>query len=547
MPADVEQLAEAAAEPSRPIDTVALRARASRARRRERIMAGLCAVALVTAGAFAVTSRAGGGVEFTPADADGDGVERTPAEPEGEDRVGEGRAPMPAGWSTLPPSPLSARQGATAVVVGNEVLVFGGRDTPVCGPAGSCALPPGAPLSDGAAYDVDAGRWRRLADAPALLDVAAVAVLDDVVYLLTVDQDRAAAFLSYAVADDSWDVLPAPGTPWLRLVAVADGIAAIRLTHEDEPAADVWYDPQRRTWTPLPADPNTPAFDRGAVAVDGRLVVLGIPLVDQPGQEPAVYGASVFDPGDTAWEVIADPPAEQAVGFWGSDWFAVDGLAFNPHLGSSDGGEVNPYDRTYPHGGILDPIEGTWRHLPDAPDALGTEPHHRLVAGSDVAVVADGWLHRPATGEWVPIDDDVALPDAGHAVALLDDLLFVWGGGGDDDGGLTADGWLWGPSARQPSPSTPTGRLQCPTDQMEGSDLDYGEDAAGMVGEPVDVVRAWLGDGHEDGDELREVAGGDVAVIRADATVALIRLQRAPDGGLLIAGHDGCAGAVRTP
>jgi hypothetical protein len=441
MPADIEQLlADAAAEPSGPVDTTALRRRVRRARRRERVLAGMCVLVVVTAGVVAVTSRTGSEVAFAPADTDGN----APAPPPGPE--GGTRMSIPAGWSALPPSPLSARHSATAIVVGDEVVVLGGRATPLCPPAASCLPPEEPPLSDGAAYDVATGRWRRLAAAPLPLNVAAAAVLDDVVYLLTTDHDGADAFLSYAVAEDAWELLPSPDTPWLRLVALADGIAGVQPTHEPEPAADLWYDPQARTWTPLPPDPNAPAFDRAGVAVDGRLVVLGIPLVDQPGQEPSSYRAAIFDPADVGWEDIAEPPADQAIGFWGPDWFAVDGLAVNPHLGSSDGGETNTYDRAYPHGGILDPTTGTWRHLSEAPAPRHSAPHHRLVAGSNTAVVADGWLLRPATGEWVPIDDDVQLPTGGHAVALLGEVLFVWGGG-DDDGELSADGWLWSPRA----------------------------------------------------------------------------------------------------
>jgi hypothetical protein len=72
MSGDLERLlTDAAATPTRPVDADALHARAQRARRRDRLVTGLCTLALVAGGTAAVLSAARGDnqVEFGPADA----------------------------------------------------------------------------------------------------------------------------------------------------------------------------------------------------------------------------------------------------------------------------------------------------------------------------------------------------------------------------------------------------------------------------------------------------------------------------------------------
>ncbi|HVM00113.1 MAG TPA: hypothetical protein VM324_12545 [Egibacteraceae bacterium] len=91
---------------------------------------------------------------------------------------------------------------------------------------------------------------------------------------------------------------------------------------------------------------------------------------------------------------------------------------------------------------MLDPAAGTWSHLPDAPsEPAKATPAASWVVRSDEAVLADGWLYRPAANQWTPIDDNPALADQGHATVLPGKQLFVWGGG-SLDGTVSADGWL---------------------------------------------------------------------------------------------------------
>src|SRR5688500_9300266 len=64
------------------------------------------------------------------------------------------------GWSRTAAGPLSARNNATAVWTGQEVLVFGG-DRTYCPPRVTCDYEPGPAFRDGAAYDPAADSWRR--------------------------------------------------------------------------------------------------------------------------------------------------------------------------------------------------------------------------------------------------------------------------------------------------------------------------------------------------------------------------------------------------
>lgn len=440
METDTQRLLhDAAARPRRGLDMEALQRRRARRRTRRRA-AGVLGGVLLLIGVGVGIEGLGltRSVDFAPTDQD-----HSAASPEAE-----------PGWTTIADSPLAARHGAAAFKVDGEVLVFGGRATPVCPPGASCVPPEQPALSDGAAYDPSTDSWRRLADAPVPLDVAPGVVLGDVVYVLVAaPEGEPPDFLAYHAAQDRWERLPAPPARWLQLVALDGRIAGVHPTHELGTDADLLYDPAARSWTELPADPNAPSYDRGAVTIDGELVVLGLPHVDQPGAQPSLYHAAAYQPATNTWRRIPDAPPDRAVAGWGSSWFAINGLAVNPHLGSSDGGQTNRYDRAYPHGGTLGPRTGTWSHLPDAPAGPSEPgPHTDWIVGSTGELVADGWLFRPAAGLWTPIEGNPALADQGHTTVLLDEQLFVWGGG-SYDGTVSADGWLWTPPPGSPGAS----------------------------------------------------------------------------------------------
>lgn len=362
-------------------------------------------------------------------------------------------------WTRIPPGPLSARPGAVAVTVGQEVLVLGGTDAPPCPPNADCAGPSEPALRDGAAYSPGARTWRTISDAPAPLLWPRTAVADGVVYLLASEQvigqpgggdDIAPALLAYSVAGDSWSALPfPPGGGASDIVAVpassARGAAVLAYpgSHENGHRPDQVYDVETKSWSEVPIDPIEPSFDRRMVVTDrGDVVLLGIDSVADPGVRPALYRAALWRPGEKAWEEL---PRSEVVGY-DQMWWWSDGRVVNASGERIDGGQTNNYGRAYPSGGLLDPYERAWTVLPNRPPPVFGVTWYVGAAGDGV-VVAGGWALNVATARWtkVPVDDE--LPQQEAAVSAVDGRLFVWGGARFDRseplGELVADGWTW--------------------------------------------------------------------------------------------------------
>jgi hypothetical protein len=327
----------------------------------------------------------------------------------------ETRAAAPeATWIAMPDAPLSARYDVTAVAVGAEVLFVGGTSARPCPPNADCTAPTEPPHLDGAAFHVESRSWRSIAPAPQPVQHASTAVLDGAVYVAAED-----ALLRYEVDDDRWTTYPLPDG-YRRLVATDDGVVAFRTTEEHGDAGDDIFDPDTETWTPLPPDPHSQAFDRSMVWTGDRLVLLDVEDVPQPnGVEPSLYRAAALDPSTGRWEEL--PGADIVAA--SSSWFVLDDLLVNPTLGELDGGEVNGWGRSIPVGGMFDLERRAWVPLPDHPDGV------HWVFGSTVAdaqriVLGDGWVFDGS--RWGRLPEPVE--DVMGASALAGDTVVVWGG-----------------------------------------------------------------------------------------------------------------------
>jgi hypothetical protein len=353
-----------------------------------------------------------------------------------------------SGWVEVPASPMSPRFGSHAFWVGQEILVLGGSASDPCPPTAACLPPSEPPLRDGAALDPETGTWRTIAPAPVPLGWASGAVLGDVLYIwVPADEDipgMRRAFMSYDVESDRWKELPMPPVGEDRTYVLApagDRLVAYQSTQEHGVRSDLEFDPSARTWSELPADPLIPSFDRTMVWTEAGLVVLGIENVPQPGSErPAVYRAAVLDPETRSWRRLPD----SEISGWDPAWFWAGGLLVNPTLGASDGGDVNNWGRPYPHGGILDPVRGTWSPLPDPPEP-GDEFPSFAVGGTEYVSSFSGWVLHVPSGRWVELDAPAGSAHEGQAVTWAGDRLFVWGGVRWDGNEPTilGDGWLW--------------------------------------------------------------------------------------------------------
>jgi hypothetical protein len=354
----------------------------------------------------------------------------------------------PRGWQHLPPSPLTPRHSAHAFWTRTEALILGGWPPSACLPDLHCAPPQPPPLRDGALFDPREGTWQRIADAPIPLGPAQGAVVDGSLYLEVFGDTPATreppTFLAYHVTEDQWEEYPPPPqTEGLSLVAAGRRLIAFQVSHEGGVTPDFAYDPSSRTWTALPRDPLALSFDRSMVWTGTELVLIGLDVVPSPGLEgPSLYRAAALDPASGQWRGL--PDSEIAGGY--PVWFSAGGLVVNPSMGTTDEGMDNPYGRTYPYGGILDPERGNWEPLPDPPQGYGPYPD-LTVGGEETLISAAGWVLEVPTGTWERLPRPVKGLHRGHAAVWAGDRLIVWGGVRWDVGKpeVLRDGWAWLP------------------------------------------------------------------------------------------------------
>jgi N-acetylneuraminic acid mutarotase len=196
---------------------------------------------------------------------------------DGHEPARDGAAYDPAAdrWEELPPAPIAARFGATAVWIGREVLIWGGQGGP------------GTIFADGAAYDPAVRRWRKLAAAPIGPRMSHQAVWtgkEMVVWggfgqccpIDSVIHDPAAA--AYDPATDRWRRIGDVPVPWS-----GDDGSAVTVVHDGRPL--VWrhgrlaaYDAAANGWSevggvrpePLPGNPGlaSTTADPFALGVD---------------------------------------------------------------------------------------------------------------------------------------------------------------------------------------------------------------------------------------------------------------------------------------
>jgi hypothetical protein len=328
--------------------------------------------------------------------------------------------------------------------IGDRVLVVGGTTAPPCPPNASCLLPKVVPLRDGSVFDATAGTWNRIANAPVPLGDMSGVVLGRILYLwLETDRPETGqepAFLAYHLDGDRWEKLPRPNAnESLRLVATSDRVIAYQGTQERGVRPDAAFDPRKRQWSKLPADPLILSFDRGMVWTGRELFLFGIENVPNPGSEkPSLYRVAVYDESTSRWRRLPD---SEVAGF-GPDWFWSAEKIVNPWVGIVDGGEVNNWGRTYPFGGIYDPGSRRWSSLPPEP-AEGT--YNGPTVGGSRLVATRGRVLDVAERTWTILDAPPYRPDGGESAAWLNDGLVVWGGYRDylHRARFLNEGWIW--------------------------------------------------------------------------------------------------------
>lgn len=346
--------------------------------------------------------------------------------------------PAPRGsggtWTAMAPGPLSPRAAPVMAGWGDSVVVVGGRQELPCGPAASCARDPRPTERDGAVYDVPSGTWTALPPAPLPLDAISSAVLDDVLYvLLNVPGSSRVDLLALDLRARTWSGLPPPpvdGT-YLRLTAAGDRLVA---AHPEQPSAtsrDAAWLPAQGRWELLPATPFGRSYDRTMVWTGTSLVLVtpgSPPSPEETG--PNFVRAALLD--GQRWREL--PDSELVIG-GASYWSCAGGRVVSATTLAADGGEVNPFGRTLPSGGFLDPETGSWSALPTAPDVqrrFGL-PH----AASDRWVVEDGLVLDAVDERWHVLHPPPEVGEQGASAAWAAGRLVVWGGASGYTGGST--------------------------------------------------------------------------------------------------------------
>jgi hypothetical protein len=317
------------------------------------------------------------------------------------------------GWQLARPTPLSPRGEATVVGAGREVLVFGGSKANPCPPNALCVPSADDELRDGAAYDLDHDRWRRLAPAPVGLLHVSARLAGGVVYVLTEGQ----RLFGYSIAEDRWTSLPKPPTRVDSLVAVdADHLVGYHVAQGSTGRLDLLYDVATQSWTAMPRDPLAPSRDRNLIATgSGDLVLVAVERTEKAGGW-SFWRAAVWSSKTHTWREL---PRSEIVDSDPAWWWAA-GRVVNPSTQIVD-------ELKAPAGGTLDPVTGIWGSIPERNSVTGSVP---LVAtaGGDRVFYA-GQVLDVASGTWWSVPDaPAAFPTQDSSAVVLGDRLIVFGG-----------------------------------------------------------------------------------------------------------------------
>ncbi len=336
-----------------------------------------------------------------------------------------------ATWTRAADLPLSARYAPLLVWTGEEVLALGGHTGPPCPPNADCAVLDDT-ARDGAAYDPDSDSWRPIADAPIDLDRVAAHVMVDGELVVGDHQ----AWWSYTPGSDTWAELPAP--PVAAGPETAHG--GLVYTHDQRRVHSL--DLATRTWSALPEDPLAPRLRDGSVfATDDGLVLTGVNYEETAPDEPTLTQADLWD--GSSWRRLPRTGMIGPLYHWTGERLV--GL----EIGGADGGQVNGWDRWYPHAGALDVATGRWSEIPGIPGyedlARDVDTGTWRVEASDGFLFATaGFVYADDTGSWSRLGrPDSEMEQELTGVWVGDQLLVV--GGADANGHRLREVWVRSP------------------------------------------------------------------------------------------------------
>lgn len=332
----------------------------------------------------------------------------------------------------MPPGPLEPRHSAVGAWLGDRWLVVGGASTRRCPPAAGCLPPERRPLRDGATFDPGTGRWQRIGDAPVGFDFATTALVGSVLYV-HVPQGRTSTLLGYDVVADRWTRLPPP--PGADVTILDTGGRLVSVSGSERSTVHAVFDPVERSWLRLPPDPLGPTSFRDPVWAGDRLLVAAGPYDPSLGRSPPRFvRLAALDADLRRWTVLPDT---RTIGRLPA---LVGRAVVWPDTQTSDGGHVDNWGRAYPHGGILDLVDGSWRSLPRPLPPFG--PLCCVVVDGLVSV--HGHLLDPVSLRWTRVPRPPGAKRDGATVVASPDLVLLWGGTEDYRANL-GTGYLYRP------------------------------------------------------------------------------------------------------
>jgi hypothetical protein len=301
-------------------------------------------------------------------------------------------AELPSGWSELPAPPEVRSRGAI-VWTGEELLVWGGY---VFSGSGE-----DVDQSDGFAFAADEREWKSMAAAPlaARVHPASAWTGEELLIWGGMDGRQELFFGDGAAYDpnaDRWRRLPdasigarAPLSVWTGDELLIWG-TAVRV--HPRPRDGAAYDPTTNAWRPI-ADAPIELTDATAVWTGREMVVFGAALHGGNFPETPTAIAAAYEPATDTWRELLDsslsPQASTAA------WTGQELIAWDYLNGTA----------------ALDPREDEWRPLPDVPLDSGECSPESISLGRWVLGDYCGLLARydAATGRW----SELAGPDDG--------------------------------------------------------------------------------------------------------------------------------------
>ena len=208
-------------------------------------------------------------------------------------------------WRRIADAPIAARGDAHAVWTSEEMIVIGGNTAPPC-PANAACDRTGTELVDGGAYNPVTDTWRTITAAPAREINDAVWTGDQVLVLADRDAaSRSAALLGYTPSTDTWQALPSPPRLAVGAGLLWNGRHAISVARVD--GRITAYDPTAQTWQELPPDPLGCASEATLAVAGEQLYVFTKPCNDgAPPTRPPPVQVARYDPTTNAWTRVAD-------------------------------------------------------------------------------------------------------------------------------------------------------------------------------------------------------------------------------------------------